>query len=245
MDPIRLDKLLLEKGLVSSRHKAEMLIADGGVEVDGTVITKSGKKVSQASEIQLIKEPMPWVSRGAFKLLAALEQWPIQVKGKRCLDIGASTGGFTEVLLSRGSLHVTAVDTGTDQLAPSLAQDPAVLSLENQNFRHLEASSLPHAYELAVMDLSFISLKLIWPLLPAFLEEEADVIALVKPQFEVGKENLGRGGIVRNERKRLKALAEVKQSALEQGFTIKDAIDSPIQGGDGNHEFLIWLQWKK
>jgi 23S rRNA (cytidine1920-2'-O)/16S rRNA (cytidine1409-2'-O)-methyltransferase len=187
---------------------------------------------------------MPWVSRGAFKLLAALEQWPIQVNGKHCMDIGASTGGFTEVLLSRGAMHVTAIDTGTDQLATSLSKHSAVLSLENQNIRHLDAETLPHSYELAVMDLSFISLKLIWPLLPAFLTDKAEVVALVKPQFEVGKEQLGRGGIVRNERKRQKALEAVKQSAEEVGFTILGEIDSPIQGGDGNHEFLIWLQWK-
>jgi 23S rRNA (cytidine1920-2'-O)/16S rRNA (cytidine1409-2'-O)-methyltransferase len=244
MNTTRLDKLLLEKGLVTSRHKAEMLISDGGVQVDGTLITKPGKKFNPEAEIVLLKEPMPWVSRGAYKLLAALDAWNVEVQGKNCLDIGASTGGFTQVLLSRGSIHVTAIDTGTNQLDDSLRHHPDILCLENQNFRHLSPEDLPHRYEIAVMDLSFISLKLILPLVPAFLTPTAQVIALVKPQFEVGKENLGRGGIVRNERHRIKALEGVKQCALDLGFILEGKIDSPISGGDGNHEYLIQLRWK-
>ena len=238
----RLDHRLLERDLVTSRTRAEAIIKEGGVTVNGSVVVRPGKKFAEQDHIELIKEPMPWVSRGALKLVGALDAWNIDVTNHHCLDVGASTGGFTEVLLSRGATHVVAVDTGTAQLAASLIQDGRVLNLEKTNIKAVTEEQLEHPIETAVVDVSFVSLSQILPEIDRLTASPLSLIALVKPQFEVGRELVGKNGIVRKEAARQSALKKVIKLAKELGFTLNGSIDSPIQGGDGNHEYLIYLQ---
>ncbi|MFM1932887.1 MAG: hypothetical protein RL226_2190 [Bacteroidota bacterium] len=239
----RLDQLLVAKKLVNSRQRAEVLIKEGGVQVNGKIIDKPGRKFDLEADIALVMEPMQWVSRGALKLIAAIEAWRLadKIRGARCLDIGASTGGFTQVLLAYGAEQVVALDTGHGQLASVLANDPRVINLEKHNVRHTPTEVVGKA-EVIVIDVSFISLCLVLPEVLRFMSEDACVIALVKPQFEVGPALLGRNGIVQRESDRYRALENVKKSAVNCGLKVVDAIDSPIKGGDGNREFLILLK---
>ncbi|WP_306641096.1 TlyA family RNA methyltransferase [Sanyastnella coralliicola] len=237
----RLDQWLVALQLVSSRQRAEVLIKEGGVQVNGQVVKKPGKKFDETAEISVIKEPMKWVSRGALKLISALDQFQVNPENKVCLDVGSSTGGFTEVLLDRGATKVFAVDTGTDQLAPSLRRLDQVISLERQNIRTIDETLISEPCALVVIDVSFISLRLVLPAIKRFMSPSAEVVALVKPQFEVGQDYLGKNGIVRDVTAREKARRDIILKAEELGFQLKGQIDSPITGGDGNHEYLIHL----
>ncbi len=238
---LRLDQWLTHKNLVRSRQQAEALIKEGGVVVNGKVVVRPGKKFAPEDTIELIKAPMPWVSRGAFKLIAALDSWELVVKDHVCLDVGASTGGFTHVLLERGAKSVFAVDTGTDQLAQELRDDPRVTDAQQRNIRDVEAGEFQTAIQTVVIDVSFVSLALVLPEVDRLTSAPVQVVALVKPQFEVGKEYVGKKGIVRKEAYRQNALKKVIKIAKELGFDLRGSIDSPITGGDGNHEYLIYL----
>lgn len=240
----RLDQLLVENGLVSNRTRAGKLIADGKVLVDGKVVSKSGRKFTPEVQIELTEEELPWVSRGALKLLAGLEHWQVDVSGKVAVDVGSSTGGFTEVLLDRGISKVYAIDSGSDQLAEKIRNDERVVVMEKTNFRHFDSSGITPKPEIAVMDVSFISQTLLYPSLLSFLGDEGLVISLVKPQFEAGPERIGKNGLVRDDETRQTILNEVRNKAMDEGFDILGVIDSPISGGDGNKEFLMYMKKK-
>ncbi len=241
MEEERLDKLIMRRHLVSSRVRAEKIIHESGVLVNGKLVNKPGKKVPVDAEIVLLEEEIPWVSRGALKLLRAVEYWQLDFTGKTVLDIGASTGGFTEVSLKHGATKVFAVDVGSKQLHPKLAEDSRVINLEKTHVRELNIKNIPDPVQLCVIDVSFISLTKIFPFFHAFLEEGAQVVALVKPQFEVGKEHIEKGGIVKNKSLYPKVIEEIRQSAALNQLAYVDHIESPILGGDGNMEFLMLL----
>lgn len=241
-DVLRLDQWLLEKKLVNSRERAGEMIRKGSVQVDGVVVTKPGRKYPEDIDIALLEAPMPWVSRGALKLEAALTHFRVDPVDCVCLDVGASTGGFTELLLHHGAKKVFALDSGTGQLADSLRSHPQVVNLEQQNIRATTQQVLGEAVDLVVIDVSFISLTLVLPELKRLIKPGAQIVALVKPQFEVGKEGLGKNGIVRDLRRREEALNKVVRFSEEQGFTCLGRMDSPISGGDGNREYLIHLK---
>jgi 23S rRNA (cytidine1920-2'-O)/16S rRNA (cytidine1409-2'-O)-methyltransferase len=239
----RLDLALLERQLASTRTKAQDLIRGGKVHVNGKLVTQPGFDVDPAAEIRLAEPEHPYVSRGGLKLAAALDAFGVDPAGKRALDVGQSTGGFTHCLLLRGVAAVTGVEVGQGQLAPSLKEDSRVRCFEHQDIRRLAPSDAGGPFSLCVMDLSFISLRLVIPVLPPFLAPGADVIALVKPQFEVGPEGVGSGGIVRSAALRGAALQKVEELCSLSGFTVAGKISSPIEGGDGNQEFLLHLRW--
>ena len=246
-DQIRLDKLLVDRDLVASRPRAERMISEHGVLVAGSKVTKPGKKFPVNVAIELIEEDMPWVSRGALKLLAALNAWTdIEVEGRLALDVGCSTGGFSHVMLERGAKAVLGVDTGRGQFDAGLADDPRMIVRESTNVKDLTPAEVTAVMgglpELVVIDVSFVGLAHIFPAEASLTVPGTPVVALVKPQFEVGRENLSRAGIVRDPAMRVKALDDVKDAAVERGFGVIDALDSPIQGGDGNHEYLLKLE---
>jgi 23S rRNA (cytidine1920-2'-O)/16S rRNA (cytidine1409-2'-O)-methyltransferase len=235
----RLDKLVVERGLAQSRERARALILAGKVEVNGQVISKAGEMVD--GEIKLREEDHPWVSRGALKLVKALEHFGIDPAGKTALDIGASTGGFTHVLLERGATKVYAIDVGYGQLAWSLRQDPRVVTLERENIRYLDPAKVPDRADLAVIDVSFISLTLVLPKVVELLGPGKQIIALIKPQFEVGKGEVGKGGVVRDPEKRAAAVQRVLDTARAAGLTTSEPTESPILGPAGNVEYLVLL----
>jgi len=244
---LRLDKLLLERGLASSRERAQALILAGKVLVNGQKIEKSGATVDRKAEVRLLGEDLKYVSRGGLKLAKALEHWKIDVKGKTCLDVGASTGGFTDCLLQYGAARVIAVDTGHGQIDFRLRQDPRVRLLEKTNARYLTREQISESIDFIAMDVSFISATLVLPAVvaAAFPQSPSErsgrkIVVLVKPQFEVGREQVGKGGIVRNEAARLAAVEKVRQEIIGLGFTKTDVIDSPILGAEGNREFLLF-----
>ncbi len=233
----RLDKLLVERGLVETRTKAQALILAGQVFSDLQRLDKAGQLVASDAPLT-IKETMPYVSRGGFKLAAALEQFAVNVTDKVCLDIGASTGGFTDCLLQRGTARVVALDVGHGQLDWRLRNDPRVETREHVNARYLQPADFAERFALVVMDVSFISLTKILPALPALLVDEAIVITLIKPQFEVGREEVGKGGIVRDAAAQQRVVAEICACAESLGWKVSGVMDSPILGMDGNKEFL-------
>ena len=232
---LRADLALVARGLFPSRAKAAEAIAAGLVAVDGKRVTKAAETIASDARIDA-EAPYPWVSRGGVKLAAALDHFDIDPAGRSCLDIGASTGGFTDVLLARGAGHVTAVDVGHGQSHSRIASDPRATVLERQDARTIKADMLPDPPSLIVADVSFISLTMILPPVLSLASPEADLIALVKPQFE-GAAN--KGGIVRDERKRDAAVATVSTCIRALGWAVADHIKSPITGGDGNIEFLL------
>lgn len=238
----RLDKILVNRGLISTRVRAEKIIEETGIKVNGKLITKPGKKFAPDVTIELLAEEIPWVSRGAFKLLKALEHWNIDVKDKTAIDLGASTGGFTEVLLSRGIQLVYAVDVGTNQLHSKIKENPKVIDLQKTHVRELTNKQIPTRVSLTVIDVSFISLEKVFPFIQVFLEESGDLIVLVKPQFEVGKENISKNGIVKNQKLYPEVIEKIKKIGLECNLNYQDHIESPILGGEGNREFLMWLK---
>jgi len=237
----RLDAALVARGLARSRARAGELIRDGVVLVDEQVVGKPSHQISDTAVITLTREVDHWVGRAALKLLRALELWPIDVAGRRCLDVGASTGGFTQVLLEQGASQVTALDVGHGQLAELLARDPRVVDLQGTNIRDVDAVSLGGPFDLVVCDLSFISLTVALPAVRLLVADGGDVVVLVKPQFEVGREQLGRSGVVTLPHERRRVLRTVHETATRLGLGIRAAAPSPIRGGEGNVEFLLWL----
>lgn len=234
---MRADLYLVEKGLAKSRKKAQDMINEGIVYVDGIKLTKPSKNIDDA-EIDIRGEVMPYVSRGGLKLKGAIDSFRIDVKDKICLDVGASTGGFTDCLLQEGALKVYAVDCGHGQLDADLAKNVSVISIEGCNARDISREIIPEMIDVCVMDVSFISQTLIHPVLPSLLNKHAEFITLIKPQFEVGKINIGKNGIVKDEKARKSAVENVIESAKACGFEFIDIITSPIKGGDGNTEFI-------
>jgi 23S rRNA (cytidine1920-2'-O)/16S rRNA (cytidine1409-2'-O)-methyltransferase len=237
----RLDKLIVERGLVSSRERAQALILAGRVLVNEQKVEKPGTPVTDDATIRLLGEDLRYVSRGGLKLERALEHWNINVAGATCVDVGASTGGFTDCLLQHGATRVIAIDTGYGQIDMKLRNDPRVTLLEKTNARYLKRQDLPELGEVALMamDVSFISATLV---LPAVVEAARPdgIVVLVKPQFEVGREKVGKGGIVRDEVAQLGAVEKVREALTSLGYEVKDAIDSPILGTEGNREFLLY-----
>ncbi len=237
----RADVVLVERGLFDSRAKARAAIEAGGVTADGKAIAKVSELIEEAAVIQAVAAH-PYVGRGALKLVHALGVWPVQVEGRTVLDIGASTGGFTEVCLLHGAARVYAVDVGRGQLHPKLAGDPRVVSLEGVDARNLTPMLIPMAPDLIVTDVSFIGLAKALPVGLALAARGADLVALVKPQFEVGPDQVGKGGLVKDEAARGRALEEVSAFLTTSGWLVRATSDSPISGGDGNHEYLLWAQ---
>lgn len=239
----RLDVLLVERGLATSRHRAQALIMTGNVLVDDVPVTKSGQTISEESRIRLRAQDHPYVSRAALKLLGALDSFPIVVSDRVALDVGASTGGFTQVLLERGVARVFAVDVGHNQMDWKIRTDPRVTLFEKTNARSLEWELIGEQVDLIVMDVSFISIVKILPALIPFQKSgETDWVTLIKPQFEVGREKVGAGGIVANDEDRQHAVAKVTEYASGLGLCRHGLIESPIAGTDGNRELLAW--WK-
>jgi 23S rRNA (cytidine1920-2'-O)/16S rRNA (cytidine1409-2'-O)-methyltransferase len=234
----RADTYLVELGLFESRAKAQAAIAAGLVTADGEPVRKASGTIPVTATVAA-EAPHPWVSRGGVKLAAALDRFGIDPAGLVCLDVGASTGGFTDVLLSRGAARVYAVDVGHSQLHSKIAGDPRVVAVEATDARRLGDRTAPEQVSLCVVDVSFISLKLIIPALKPLMSEPAYLVALVKPQFEAGRENVGRGGLVRDEAVREAVLANIRGFTADQGFDILGTMPSPIEGGDGNREFLM------
>ena len=239
---VRADVAVVEQGLAPSRERARALILAGEVLQGDRPVAKAGDAVAADVPLRLRSEPMPYVSRGGLKLAHALTTFAVDVRGLTALDVGASTGGFTDCLLQAGAARVFCVDVGQGQLDWKLASDPRVSVLDRTNARHLTADSLPQRCDLAVVDVSFISLRLILPVLPPLLRPGAPVIPLVKPQFEVGRGRVGKGGIVRDEAARAEAVAGVEEAARGLGFAVLGQTPSPITGGKGNVEFLLHLQ---
>jgi len=234
---LRIDRLLVARGLFDSRAKAQDAIAAGLVKANGKVIAKASEEVAADAAIEATPAH-PYVSRGALKLIAALDHFTFDAKGRVCLDIGASTGGFTQALLERGAHHVTAVDVGTAQLHPSLHGDPRITSLEQTDIRTLDAARLDPKPDLIVIDVSFISLKQVLPAALALAARPAHLVALIKPQFEAGRAHLKKG-IVRDETVRRQVCDDIAALATSLGASVLDVIPSPIEGGDGNVEYLI------
>jgi 23S rRNA (cytidine1920-2'-O)/16S rRNA (cytidine1409-2'-O)-methyltransferase len=238
----RLDAELVARGLARSRGQARELVDGGVVLVDGRPATKPSQPVASEAAVELTRLPERWVGRAALKLLHALDLWPIDVEGRRCIDVGASTGGFTQVLLERGAAHVTALDVGHDQLAAEVAADPRVLDLPGTNVRDVDVAQLGGAFDLVVADLSFISLTLVLEPLRALVRDDGHLVVLVKPQFEVGRERLSRTGVVTSVHERRRVLRRVVDVAVGLGLHLWGAAASPIAGGEGNREFLLWLR---
>jgi 23S rRNA (cytidine1920-2'-O)/16S rRNA (cytidine1409-2'-O)-methyltransferase len=236
----RADRLLVERGIFESRARAQEAIAAGLVRADGSPVRKPSEMIARAAEIEAAA-PHPYVSRGGLKLAAALEHFSLDPSGRTCLDLGASTGGFTEVLVNRGACRIYAVDVGHGQLHARIAADPRVVSLEGTDARSLTRSKIPEPIELLVADVSFISLKLVLPPAVGLLAPRASMAVLVKPQFEAGPTHV-RKGIVRDEAVHRAVCASVTQFVEDLGFTVLGLVPSPIEGGDGNREFLLGAQ---
>ncbi len=239
----RLDKLLVDRGLVPSRERAQALILAGKVLVNDQKLEKSGAQVDSESAIRLLGEDLKFVSRGGLKLERALDHWSIDVSGKVCLDVGASTGGFTDCLLQRAARKVIAIDTGYGQMSFNIRENPRVRLLEKTNARYLTREALGEFADFIVMDVSFISATLVLPAVisAAFPEDRQGrrIAVLVKPQFEAGKEFVGKGGIVKDEEAQHAAVERVRSSLIALGAKQTDSIDSPILGAEGNREFLL------
>src|SRR3954470_14508024 len=237
---LRLDKLIFDRGLVPSRERAQALIIAGKILVDEQKVEKPGAKVESDSAIRLLGEDLRYVSRGGLKLEKALEHWGIDVTGKTCIDVGASTGGFTDCLLQHGAAHVIAIDTGRGQIDAKLRNDSRVQLLENTNARYLtrEQLNVNGRADLVAMDVAFISATLVLPAVVAAAEPR-EIVVLVKPQFEVGRERVGSGGIVRDEADQQAAVAKVRDAVVTLGGQQIEVIDSPITGAEGNREFLL------
>jgi 23S rRNA (cytidine1920-2'-O)/16S rRNA (cytidine1409-2'-O)-methyltransferase len=239
---IRLDLLLVQRGLAPSRERARALALAGQVRVDGKVVSKAGTTVADDAIVALVTPDHPYVGRGGLKLAHALDSFHIEVSGREALDIGASTGGFTDVFLQRGAVRVIALDVGHGQLDWRLRNDPRVVVLEGVNARYLTPGQLPGLVDLVSIDVSFISLALVLPQVPALLRAGADVVALVKPQFEAGRDEVGKKGVVRDPAVRDRAIARVTQAAGSAGLARAGLTASPITGAEGNVEFLLHLR---
>jgi 23S rRNA (cytidine1920-2'-O)/16S rRNA (cytidine1409-2'-O)-methyltransferase len=237
----RADILLVERGLFESRARARAAIEAGGVTAAGRRVEKASELVDEAAELTA-QAAHPWVGRGALKLDYALALWPVAVAGRVVLDVGASTGGFTEVCLAQGAARVYAVDVGRGQLHPKLAGDPRVVDLSGVDARGLDAALIPEPPSLIVSDVSFIGLAKALPAALALAGAGADLVCLVKPQFEVGREHVGKGGLVKDETERARAVAEVAAFLEGAGWAVQAGAESPVTGGDGNVEYLLWAK---
>ena len=239
---MRLDVLLVERGLAESRQKAQATIMSGCVFVAGQRVDKPGTAVPPEAAVEVRGHALPYVSRGGLKLEKAMELWPIRLEGAVCMDIGASTGGFTDCMLQNGAARVYAVDVGYGQLAWKLRSDGRVVCLERTNARYLTRAQVPEEPDFASVDVSFISLKLILPAIGGLLKEGGQVVCLIKPQFEAGKENVGKKGVVRDPAIHLEVLERFLDHAKENNFTVLGITYSPIRGPEGNIEYLGYLQ---
>ena len=236
---LRQDVLLVQRGIAESREKGQAMILAGQVLVNDRKVDKAGTLVPEDADIRILGDQLPYVGRGGLKLEAALREFKIDVTGKTCLDVGASTGGFTDCLLQHGCKKVFAVDVGYGQMAWKLRQDQRVVLIERTNIREISPSLILEPIDIVVIDVSFISLEKVIPSVLQFLASNAQLIALIKPQFEVGREQVGKGGIVRDEAARSAAVDRIVAFVSGQGFEVKGVIPSPITGQDGNVEFLI------
>ena len=240
----RLDKILLVRRLVASREEGRGRILAGEVWVNGLTVTKAGTLFDESVAIR-VKSPLPYVSRGGTKLEKALREFSVEVTDKVVLDVGASTGGFTHCLLTRGARQVYAVDVGYGQLDWKLRNDPRVLVLEKTNIRYLNVSNLPGYADLATIDVAFISLRLVLPQVKTLLKADASVIALIKPQFEVGKGKVGKGGVVRSHQDHMRVIDEIATAAVALGYRVGGIVESPLVGPKGNREFFIYLKGER
>ncbi|HYQ48530.1 MAG TPA: TlyA family RNA methyltransferase [Thermodesulfovibrionales bacterium] len=240
----RLDKIIVDRGIAKSRERARALIMAGNILVDNRKITKAGMLVSTDADVVLKESDIPYVSRGGVKLEAALCAFHIDPSGKTVMDIGSSTGGFTDCVLKKGAARVYAVDVGYGQLDWSLRNDPRVVLHEKTNIRYFDRASVRDAVDLILIDVSFISLTQVLPRVHDFLAQDGDVIALVKPQFEVGREMVDKGGIVRDEAKRLSAVTKIREFAEAADMPVIGVCDSPIAGQKGNREYFIHIRRK-
>ena len=238
----RLDRVLVSRGLVASREDAARLILAGLVRVDGVVVDKAAKPILSDAKVELTGPGSPYVGRGGEKLAGALDQFQVDPKGMICFDVGCSTGGFTDCLLQRGAACVYAVDVGYGQFEWRLRQDPRVVLMERTNIRYLEPGAIRDPIDLIVIDVSFISLILVLPCVVPYLTESGFVITLIKPQFEVGKGLVGRGGIVRDDDLREGAADKVVACAQQLGLELAERMESPIEGRKGNREILAWFR---
>ena len=237
---MRADMLLVEKHLAQSRQKAKELIETGAVTADGIIVKKASQTIKTSAQITIDSPLQNWVSRGALKLLGGLEAFPqISVQDKVCVDLGASTGGFTQVLLAKGAKHIFAVDVGHGQLSDKIAKSPRVTSLEKTNARSLSRNEVPEPFEVIVSDVSFISLTLALPPAMLLAQSGAGLIALIKPQFEVGRDGLDKGGIVKNAALRQQAVDDITAFLRDADWDVLGTTTSPITGPDGNVEYLI------
>ena len=239
----RLDLRLVELNLASTRRRSHALILAGKVLVNKVPADKPGRMVSINDEITVKGEDIPFVSRGGLKLEHALKHFNIDVKGLACLDVGASTGGFTDCLLQAGAAHVFAVDVGYGQLDWKLRTDPKVTPIERSNIRHLKEDTLPQTVDLATIDVSFISLKIVVPAVLKFMKIPSKILALIKPQFEVGKGKVGKGGIVRDPILHKEVIEDLNDFFSNQGLSCRGVIPSPIRGAKGNEEFIVAMKW--
>ncbi len=239
---MRLDKYLHENGMTESRTQASELVKQGAVKVNGKIVNKASFNIEEYDDVAVDTSAIcPYVSRGGIKLAFALDSFSIDVNGMICLDIGASTGGFTDCLLRRGAKKVYAVDSGTSQLHHKLRADDRVISLENKNARYLSKFDIGELADIVVMDVSFISQTKLYPSLISLIKNDGVLVSLIKPQFEVGKSGLDKGGIVKDEKKRLSAVKAVIESARLYGLNCINTVQSPIKGGDGNTEYLSFF----
>jgi 23S rRNA (cytidine1920-2'-O)/16S rRNA (cytidine1409-2'-O)-methyltransferase len=238
---VRIDRLLVERGLVTSRERARRLVMAGQVLVDDRPVTKPGAEVAVDAVVRLRAEESPYVSRGGDKLAGALDAFGLDVRDAVALDVGASTGGFTDCLLQRGARRVVAVDVGYGQLAWRLRQDARVIVMERTNARRLEPGMLPERPALAVVDVSFISLAKVLPAVAGVVTSGGTIVALVKPQFEVGRSRVGKGGVVRDADDRASAVAGVRATAVALGLEVRGEAESTLPGPKGNREVFLWL----
>ena len=241
MRKVRLDVALTTQGLAASRQKAQAVIMSGLVFVDGKRVDKCGAQVAENAVIEVRGKTLPYVSRGGLKLEKAMQCFPLNLKGVTAMDCGASTGGFTDCMLQNGAVKVYAVDVGYGQLDWKLRQDPRVVCMERTNARYLTAEQIPEALDFVSVDVSFISLGLILPALRPLLAERADLVCLIKPQFEAGKGKVGKKGVVRDPKVHLEVLEQFLRHAAESALTVKGITYSPIKGPEGNIEYLGWL----
>ena len=237
----RLDKILVERRLVDSREEGRGRILAGEVWVNDQPVTKVGTLIEESAAVRL-KPTSPYVSRGGIKLAKALQEFSVDLNGKIVLDVGASTGGFTDCVLTHGAKQVYAVDVGYGQLHWKLRNDPRVLVLEKTNIRYLNVSDLPGPADFATIDVSFISLRLVLPQVRTLLSTDGAIIALIKPQFEVGKGKVGKGGVVRFHEEHMRVVDEISDAATRLGYNVRAVIESPLLGPKGNKEFFIYLK---
>ena len=242
MKKIRLDQLIFDLGLAESRERAKTTVMSGLVFVNGQRADKPGMQVSPDVNVEVKGTALPYVSRGGLKLEKALKVFPIDVNGKVCIDCGASTGGFTDVLLKNGAAKVYSVDVGYGQLAWSLRNDERVVNMERTNIRYISSEQIPEPLDICVMDLSFISVKLVLPAVCALLKDDAQLVCLIKPQFEAGREEVGKKGVVRDKAVHLSVIESVLSFAPTVGMTVMGLDFSPIKGPEGNREYLCYMK---